>query len=380
MMKKNFFAFAMIALAVALGFSPTIDAYLDQESSQPREAEAEIPLEGLDPVLLTQGKEVLGKMNIYAIRGQYKYLFSSEENKSIFEKNSSQYEIQLGGSCARMGPQVGGHPDIFAVHQGRIYLFGSSHCQELFIASPEKYLEPALPEMKASPEAIDKGRALIEKAVAAMGGAAKTDALTSYQETSSGTVMTRQGETPFKYSVIKVFRDRVRYEQTRSFGKLVDVIAPGSSFTSFQDDTQNSVRPMPAIKGAALEKLLKHNSLEVLLARKRPGFTVAATGASKVGETTVEQVAVMFEGVFMRLGIDAASGRILSLTFIGRHADTGEVGEIVQTFSDFRTVAGLTLPFKASGTFKGVDDPRQSYKVESIAINEKIDPAIFQKP
>ncbi|HEX6649989.1 MAG TPA: hypothetical protein VF075_10625, partial [Pyrinomonadaceae bacterium] len=62
-----------------------------------------IPLEGLDPVMLTQGKEVQGDMKYTLTRGQFQYLFASAENKTTFEKDPARYEIQLNGSCARMG-------------------------------------------------------------------------------------------------------------------------------------------------------------------------------------------------------------------------------------------------------------------------------------
>ena len=45
-----------------------------------------IPLEGLDPVMLSQGKEVQGDMKYKVTRGQFQYLFATEENKATFER------------------------------------------------------------------------------------------------------------------------------------------------------------------------------------------------------------------------------------------------------------------------------------------------------
>src|ERR1700741_3624485 len=56
-----------------------------------------IPLEGLDPVMLSQGKEVQGDMKYTVTRGQFQYLFASAENKATFEKDPARYEIQLDG-------------------------------------------------------------------------------------------------------------------------------------------------------------------------------------------------------------------------------------------------------------------------------------------
>ena len=93
-------------------------------------------LEGLDPVMLAQGKEAQGEMNITVTRGRFRYFFANAANKATFEQDPERYEIQLNGWCARMGAPVGGTP-IFTPHKGRIYIFGSADCKTLFVAAPE---------------------------------------------------------------------------------------------------------------------------------------------------------------------------------------------------------------------------------------------------
>jgi hypothetical protein len=105
----------------------------------------------------------------------------------------------------------------------------------------------------------------------------------------------------------------------------------------------------------------------------------AAIGSSKVGEIAVEQVAIEVDHSVYTLGIDPVSGRILSLS-THRRGPQGNFGQFVQTFSDFRTVDGLTLPFKTTATFDGQPWKEQSPTIEAIAINGKIDPALFEKP
>ena len=131
-----------------------------------------IPLEGLDPVMLSQGKEVQGDMKHQVTRGQFRYIFANAENKTTFEKDPARYEIQLNGYCARMGAPTTGNPDLYAVHKERIYVFGSEECQKLFKTAPEKYLEvPAEPKAPPSAEMVKRGQDLIAKAVEALGGA-----------------------------------------------------------------------------------------------------------------------------------------------------------------------------------------------------------------
>src|ERR1041385_6037567 len=151
-------------------------------SAQRLSSETVIPLEGLDAVMLTQGKEVQGDMKLKVTRGQFEYLFASAENKAIFEKDPARYEIQLDGHCARMGSPTGGNADLYYVHKGRIYIFGSEECQTLFKAAPEKYLE-AHPAPKAPPsdEMIKRGQELVTKVAGVLGGS-KLDQLQPMQK------------------------------------------------------------------------------------------------------------------------------------------------------------------------------------------------------
>ena len=95
--------FSLIFLIGALGWATTIRA---------QAPETVIPLEGLDPVLLSQGKEVQGDMKYKITRGQFQYLFASAESKAAFEKDPAKYENQLSGHCARMGAPTTAGPMI----------------------------------------------------------------------------------------------------------------------------------------------------------------------------------------------------------------------------------------------------------------------------
>ena len=95
--------YSLLLVIVLLGFSTATSTA----------QETLIPLEGLDPVMLAQGKEVQGDMKYKVTRGRFQYLFANAENKATFEKDPSRYEIQLDGHCARMGAPTGGNPDLY---------------------------------------------------------------------------------------------------------------------------------------------------------------------------------------------------------------------------------------------------------------------------
>jgi putative intracellular protease/amidase/YHS domain-containing protein len=103
-----------------------------------KERQAPVALKGLDPVQLVGGKEEKGKEEFAATRDGFRYQFVSAANKEAFEKDPQRYGMQFGGHCAMM-KEARALPDLFTVHKGRIYGFGSEGCLESFRESPEKY-------------------------------------------------------------------------------------------------------------------------------------------------------------------------------------------------------------------------------------------------
>jgi YHS domain-containing protein len=328
--------------------------------------ETVIPLEGLDPVMLSQGKEVQGDMKFKVTRGHFQYIFASAENKATFEKDPARYEIQLDGHCARMGSPTTGNPDLYTVHNGRIYIFGSEECQALFKATPEKYLEvPATPKAPPTAEMLKRGQELVAKAVEALGGGSKLDQLRSFQRTD-----VRGNQV--KNILVLAFPDSLRQETIRPTFTLTSVITPSESFIV----VNNAARPMAEDNRTAVFKELNHDPVVLLRARMQPDFKAWLSGNT---DKSLEYLEVELSGFTTTLGIDPATGRIVSQTYRGR-GPGGVVGQIAINYSDFRTVEGLSLPFKTTATFDAQPFPALSATVETVAINAQIDPASFKKP
>ena len=351
----------LIAIALLVCFPASFSA----QNSSPN-PEVLIPLEGLDPVMLSQGKEVQGDMKYTVTRGRFEYIFASAENKATFEKDPSRYEIQLDGHCARMGAPAGGNPDLYAVHNRRIYLFGSEECQTLFKAAPEKYLEvSAEPKSPPAPEMVKRGQELIARAVEALGGGSKLDQLASFQRKDL-----RGNDV--KNTLLLAFPDGLRQETETPNFTLVSVITPSESFIV----VNNTARPMPEANRTAINKALHHELIVLLRARARSDFRAWVAGN---GESSLEHVDVELPGFNTTLGIDSATGRVLNQMYRGR-GPGGVVGEIAIKYSDFRDVEGLLLPFNLTATFDGQPFPGLSARIEAITINGPIDPASFKKP
>jgi putative intracellular protease/amidase/YHS domain-containing protein len=99
-----------------------------------------VALKGLDPVLLTEGKETKGQAELSVTREGFRYLFVEPANKAKFEKDPARYEIQFHGHCAMM-PDTPAQPNLFTVYKGRIYAFACDDCQADFRQKPEVYAQ-----------------------------------------------------------------------------------------------------------------------------------------------------------------------------------------------------------------------------------------------
>jgi putative intracellular protease/amidase len=99
-----------------------------------------LALGGADPVLLCRGEERAGDERISEASGKFVYRFVSNETRKTFLQDPARWGVQLDGRCGAM-PSATGDPERFAVHDGRIYIFGSDHCRTDFMAAPATFLE-----------------------------------------------------------------------------------------------------------------------------------------------------------------------------------------------------------------------------------------------
>jgi YHS domain-containing protein len=333
-------------------------------------------LDGLDPVLLVQGKPIEGKSAFAAVHGPFTYLFSTAETKAAFLREPAKYEIQLGGLCARMGKTTGANPADYVVHRGKIYIFGSDECHKRFVANPEKYVPPARAPMTTSRASLTKGQQLLDQAAQAVGDPRKIDAITTYVETFSQVQKRPMGEANVTIKTIWSFPARVRQERSMSMtGKKMSAATVLAPEGMWYVGGAGQVYPMPAAGRVSLEQDFGRHPLALLNARKSAGFKAAAVGRARIEGTDVDQVRVMKGGIDVTLNLDARH-RVHSVAFKDRNAE-GVYGAYTVLYSDYRSVEGLTLPHTVRALFDGGPDPLQSWTVDSIAINTPVEASLF---
>ncbi len=86
-----------------------------------------VVLKGLDPVALVKGKEVAGSKSIFIDYKKFRYLFTSDADKSTFSHDPDRYAVQRNGECVMMAGMPG-DPNLYLVNNGKLYLAGSDSC------------------------------------------------------------------------------------------------------------------------------------------------------------------------------------------------------------------------------------------------------------
>jgi YHS domain-containing protein len=270
--------------------------------------QANIVIEGLDPIRLVAGEEIPGKLEIHADHGGHRYLFATAGARETFLKDPARYAVQMGGICARMGPTRlvyspnppvhgppfrTGHWEIWTVHDGRIYLFSHPECLETFRQAPARYLEKEIRPLQASPREIEKGRALIDQAVAAAGGAAALDGVASY---TAHSVVRPHGPEPDVPVTVQWTRDgsaRIVVEDG-PVTKSATTTPDGGAMRAVRGSSVLVAEPMlPAHREFYLRTLKYcHDIIGLLQARTQADFRAAATAAPEGAAPGLEHVAV----------------------------------------------------------------------------------------
>lgn len=86
-----------------------------------------LALSGYDLIEYYNHKAITGSSKFEATYDGARYLFSTQNNKLLFEKTPEKYTPQYGGWCAyamgNSGEKIAINPESFSVENGKLYLF-----------------------------------------------------------------------------------------------------------------------------------------------------------------------------------------------------------------------------------------------------------------
>ncbi len=233
--------------------------------------------------------------------------------------------------------------------------------------------QPKAEKVEMSEAGKKQASGLIARAVDAFGGAEVLDGLRSLEVEAAQTVHTPRGDMELKTRSLVAFPGRLREEVVLPMGTIVTVVTANDAWI----ESPRGVQTLPASRAEEARKAVNHDPVALLRHRAEPDFEAAVTGDGSAGSVAVKEVTVTFHGSSTTLGIDPESGRVLVATYQGTGM-AGAPGKIVETYSDFRSAGGLTLPFASEVTFNG--DSMRSSRTSSVTVNGGVPAASFSRP
>jgi zinc protease len=224
----------------------------------------------------------------------------------------------------------------------------------------------------ATPEALERGKAILLAGAEAAGGAALAR-VESLGLTAKLKIFTPQGEFEADSKATVMFPDRMRSDVTLPFG----TITQGFDGKVTWAGSPQGVREMPASENA---ESLRNIALMVGLGVFREAMAGNAQ-AALLGEEEVQGhkfIALEWAGPSgpVKLYFDPQT-RLLSGV---RYRSTSVQGtfESLSLWSDFRAVEGVQIPFRAVNYRDGSKFIEQT--VTEVKMNPPLDPATFAKP
>jgi zinc protease len=230
---------------------------------------------------------------------------------------------------------------------------GAVNTIDLTIPEPKK-------EVAASDAAsLARGKALLQNAQQAMGGADKLAAVKDLSITLDMVLPPSQGGLAIKQTVRYLAPSHYRQDQTLPFGLVIAYINGNAGWLSTPQGTQDM--PAEIVQQAQGEAF--RNLVTLMLSDRVAGRTVNAVSPNAVEIAGGGQVA--------RMEFDLAG---LPSKLI--YTDAGQP-ETVESYTDFRDVSGLKLPFKS--TVQQAGQPAGVSTISAYTINTGITAEVIAK-
>ena len=223
-----------------------------------------------------------------------------------------------------------------------------------------------------------KAAALLDRAIAAKGGLEKLRALKTIVATQTvstrlaGSASSPDGMATFETTNYIQYPDRLRIETRVPAG--VNVQASDGAEVWVRD--HRGVRQQPESIARQVRTSLRRDVVALLLAAKAGSLTPRILPNVKNAAGAVDQVLELSAPDLnpILLYINAESGLIDKLAFVD---DAPSKPLVEESFSDYRDVEGIRIPFQGLRQIGTQSVERRS---TSVKINAPVDPSLFKRP
>ena len=151
-------------------------------------------------------------------------------------------------------------------------------------------------------------------------------------------------------------------------GEMTMVMNPDAAFMMSPMGSQD----MPGSQRDSMRNEARADIISVLKNIDNPKYTFNAAGTEKVGGVDAQVLSVNADGSTLKWFVDSSTGKIL------RKIAQSPRGEAVTEYTEWKTVAGITVPSAFTTSTNGQQSG--SGKLTTVEINPTIDPKMFEKP
>jgi len=243
--------------------------------------------------------------------------------------------------------------------------------KEIDITIPSPPAEKGDKDNSTKPAASNaEGKALAAKVATAMGGLPK---LQSIKTIHVNIAESDNSGPPNPVDVTLAFPDRMHVDVQTPQGALTIVATPEDAFMSMAG---MGTRSMPPAQKNEMLAQLHHDLVYVAQHVDDPAFTFTAAGTEKIGDIDAAILDIGGAIPWVRWYIDPKTGYILREKYKAMGQSGPFDGE--SNLSDWRTVDGLTMPYKHQNKQNGQETSNAEFK--KIELNPAVDPKLFAKP
>lgn len=211
-------------------------------------------------------------------------------------------------------------------------------------------------------------RALVDRVAAAFGGVARLSSLRSVYDVVKTTEKTPRGIRESRLAGLYVYPDRA-WARMDANGSATLVVTPHQSWIKGKNIPNDAAMKMPPDLKKELLRRLDLDPVFVLAHRELSSLRFAAGQTKTEGDRTVEILHVRSNDTDSTWTIDAKDGRLVANT----------IGELTMQYSDWRTVKGITVPYRIEVTDRKGN--RRSMVVQACDFDLAFDEhALFDTP
>lgn len=228
------------------------------------------------------------------------------------------------------------------------------------------------PAPEATEETLSEGRALLDQAIASLGGQAAFDQIENIRQAGESTTTTPDNQQiSTSLESVMIFPDRARLVQKLPMGEI-SIVKKGDEMMLFSP--QGSMAAPPPIKQQITDAIWR--DLAYLFAHQSD-LEVQALGQEAVDGQQTDALRITPPGgaSAFTLYLDAETKRPVAVDYQSQ-GQGGAPTAAREVFSDFRDVNGVMLPFET--TTYANDQISAETTLTTVVINGEVDESVFE--